>query len=100
MSYDVDESEEEVSIVELQMAGNKVGLVGLSTSGVVYLSGDLHPMGAFSALLLAAKEHVPYISTSAINALFPVDWIRGACLGDPDRLRVLGNLEQFARRSL
>lgn len=97
MDYNVDESEENVDVIEIQHKGHKVGLVGVSESGVVYLSGDLHPLGAFPALMTAAKEHVPYISTSAINALFPADWLRAACLHDADRLRVIDNLEKFAR---
>lgn len=99
MSYEVDETEESVDVIEIQYGGHKVGLAGVSESGVVYLSGDLHPVGAFGALMLAAKEHVPYISTSSVNALFPSDWIRGACLHDADRLRVIGNLERYARGS-
>lgn len=97
MDYEIDEDSESVDVIEIQHSGHKVGLAGVSESGVVYLSGDLHPYGASGALLQAAKEHVPYISTSSVNALFPVDWLRGACLHDADRLRVLGNLEKFAR---
>lgn len=100
MDYDVDESEESVDVFEIQHKGHKVGLAGVSESGVVFLSGELHPLGAASALLEAFKEKVPYISTSAVNALFPVDWLRGACLHDADRLRVLNNLERFARGSV
>ena len=95
--FEVDESEENVDVIEIVHKGHPVGLAGVSESGVVYLSGELHPVGAFAALMLAAKEHVPYISTSSVNALFPVDWLRAACLHDADRLRVLGNLERFAR---
>ena len=96
--FEVDESEEVVQMFELRVGDMPAALVGIGLQTKdVYVSGDLHPVGAFSALMLAAKEHVPYISTSAVNALFPIDWIRGACLHDMDRLRILENLERIAR---
>lgn len=97
MDYDTDESED-VDVIEIQMAGQRVGLAGFARgSGTVYLNGDLHPQGAFAALMCAAKQLVPYMSTSSINALFPSDWLRAECLADPDRLRVISNLEGFVR---
>lgn len=100
MNYEVDEDTEEVHVFELQVGGQKVGLVGVApASGHVFVSGDLHPEGAFSALMRAAKEYVPYISTSSVNALFPSDWIKGQCLHDRDRLMIVDNLEKLARES-
>lgn len=96
---DVDEDIEDVDVIEIQHGGVKVALAGVSASGVVFLSGDIHPLGAFPALMRAAKEHVPYISTGSVNALFPADWLRAACLHDADRLRVIGNMERFVRSS-
>jgi len=99
MDYDTDESED-VDVIEIQMAGRRVGLAGFARgSGTVYLTGDLHPMGAFPALMAAAKQQVPYMSTTSINALFPSDWLRAECLADTDRLRVIANLEEFVRGS-
>lgn len=101
MDYDIEEDSEDVDVFELQMQGGmKVGLVGVApASGTVYLGGDLHPLGAFPALMKAAKEQVPYISTSSVNALYPALWLRGECLHDADRLRVIDNLEKLARES-
>lgn len=100
MEYEVDESEETVDILEIRMAGYPVGVTAIAReSGTVYLSGEVHPAGAFACLMLAAKEHVPYVSTSAVNALFPADWIAAACLHDMDRLRVIANLIKFTRES-
>lgn len=97
MDYDIDETED-VDVMEIQMGGQRVGLAGIArASGTVYLNGDLHPAGAFGALMCAAKQQVPYMSTSSVNALFPSDWLRAECLHDVDRLRVIGNLERFVR---
>jgi hypothetical protein len=64
---------------------------------MVYVSGEIHPLGAATSLIKAAKEHVPYIAVSAVEVLYPADWLRGECLHDPDRLRIINNLERFTR---
>ncbi len=88
---------EEVDLLEIQQRGIKVCMAGVSTSGVVYLQGNLHVYGSAVALLLAAKEQVPYISTSDGNVMFPADWLRHKCQFEPDRLHVIDNLERFVR---
>ena len=97
MDYDTD-MEEDLDLVELQVAGTKAATVGIvKNTGMVYIPGDLHPLGSFAALMLAAKEHVPYVAVTAISVLFPAEWIRAACLHDQDRQRVIDNLEKHAR---
>jgi hypothetical protein len=66
-------------------------------SGTLYLRGDLHPLGSATALLTAAARHVPYIAVSAVEVLYPSDWLRGECMGDLDRMRIITNLENYAR---
>jgi hypothetical protein len=97
MDYDTD-MDEDLDLVELQVGGMKAATVGIvKNTGMVYIGGDLHPLGSFAALMLAAKEHVPYVALSAISVLFPAEWIRAACLHDVDRQRVIDNLEKHAR---
>jgi hypothetical protein len=82
----------------IKVGDNTVSWAGVAKdSGLVYLQGDLHPDGSSIALMKAAKEHVPYVPVSAVQVLFPADWLRGECLGDADRLRIIGNLESFVR---
>lgn len=95
---EIDDGMEEVDVVNVMIGENKVGTAGICReSGTVYLGGDLHPLGSFAAIMKAYKEDIPYISTGAVNAMFPSDWLRGECLADPERLRVIGNLEKFLR---
>jgi hypothetical protein len=95
--YGVDESED-LDLIEIRTGETRVGWAGFAKgSGLVYLGGDLHPLGSYTALLKAAKEHVPYVAVSAVNVLFPADWLRGECLGDVDRQRIIGNLEAYVR---
>lgn len=97
--FDIDnEDTEEVDILELRVSDMPVGLAGIARkSGTVYLNSEIHPLGGFAALMIAAKANVPYISTSAVNALFPSDWLKAECLHDPDRLRLIDNAEAFVR---
>ena len=88
---------EDVELLELEHNGHRVGLVGVSASGVVFLSGDLHVHGSADSLLVAAREQVPYISTSDGNVMFPADWLRNKCQFEPDRLQVIDKLERFVR---
>lgn len=95
--FGVDETEE-LDLMEVRMGEMRVGWAGLARgSGLVYLAGDTHPLGSATALIKAAKERIPYVAVSAVNVLFPADWLRGECLGDPDRLRIIDNLERFVR---
>lgn len=100
MSYGehgVDDAED-MDLMELQVGEQRVGWIGITRpDGHVFVEGELHPLGGATALIKAAKEHVPYVAVSAVKVLFPVDWLRGECLHDPDRLRVLTNLERYAR---
>lgn len=98
MDYDVDEMED-LDLMEIRSSDQKVGLAGVSESGGVYLAGDLHPLGSASALLAAAHAHVPYVSVSAVCVLYPAEWLRGECLGNADRLRIIDNLVAFVRGS-
>ena len=87
---------EDVYLFEIQHEGAEVGLAGVSDSGVVYLSGDLHVNGRFAALLAAPKAQVSYIATPSGEVLFPAEWLRCQCLHDVDRLHVIDNLSSFA----
>lgn len=97
MSYDVDDSED-LSLMEIKVGDQRVSHAGVSESGLIYLQGDLHPLGSATALIKAAKEHIPYVAVTAVEVLFPADWLRGECLHDLDRLRVITNLENVARK--
>lgn len=86
----------EIYLFDIHQEGAEVGPVGVSESGVVYLSGALHVRGRFAALMAAAKERVPYIEAPSGEVLFPTLWLMRECSHDPDRLRVLENLSDFA----
>lgn len=90
------EDAEDLQIVEIQ-GGPAPVYAGVTESGDVYLRGDLHPLGSASALLAAAAQHVPYVAITAIQVLFPADWLRGECLHDMDRLRIIDNMERLVR---
>lgn len=92
-----DDSSEDLHLIELQAPGTVPLHAGLTASGMVYLRGDLHPLGSATALIKAAREHVPYAAVSAVNVLFPADWLRGECLHDADRLRVIAAMERLVR---
>lgn len=94
--FDTDETED-VSLHEVRVGGTLVHHIGISESGTVYIKGDLHPLGSHSALLKAAAQHVPYIAVSAVEVLYPSDWLRAECAGDMDRQRVITNIENYAR---
>lgn len=97
MDYDTDETED-LTIVEIQGRNIPPGLrAGISASGDVYLRGDIHPLGAATALIAAAGQHIPYVALSAVSVLFPADWLRGECAHDMDRLRVIDNMERLVR---
>jgi hypothetical protein len=93
---DEDENED-LHLVELQAPGAAPLHAGITASGMVYLRGDLHPLGSATALIKAARDHVPYAAVSAVNVLFPADWLRGECLHDTDRLRVVAAMERVVR---
>lgn len=95
--YDHEQDSENVVLIEVQAQGVKVCDAGVSDSGVVFLPGDLHPLGSFAALMQAAKANVPFISNSAVSTLYPADWLRGECLQNTDRLRIIGNMEALVR---
>lgn len=94
--FDTDE-DEDVSLIEIQVKGQKVATAGVSTSGQVFLQGDIHPLGSASALLTAAIHRVPYIEVSAVEVLYPADWLRAECMGNADRQRIIDNAEAFVR---
>lgn len=93
------EDSEDLFLVELQAKGAPPIHAGITKEGVVFLRGDIHPLGSATALIKAAREHVPYVAVSAVNVIFPSDWLRAECLHDVDRLRVIGNMEQMVRRT-
>lgn len=93
--YDTDETED-LNIIEIN-GGLAPVYAGVTTSGDVYLRGDIHPLGSASALIAAAAQHVPYVAITAVQVLFPSNWLRGECLHDMDRLRIIGNMEQMVR---
>lgn len=91
------EDDEDVSLMEIQVKGQKVATAGVSQSGQVFLRGDIHPLGSASALVTAAVHQIPYIEVSAVEVLYPADWLRSECLHDQDRLRIINNAEAFVR---
>lgn len=94
------EAEETEDLTIIEINGGPVPVyAGVTSSGEVYLRGDLHPLGSASALIAAAAQHVPYVAITAVHVLFPADWLRGECLHDVDRLRIIGNMEQMVRRA-
>jgi hypothetical protein len=98
MSNDFDTEEtEDLQFHEVRVGDYPATTVGVSESGVIFLRGDLHPLGAFAALMKAAQQHIPYASNGAISALFPADWLKAECLHDLDRLRAIDNLVAYAR---
>lgn len=94
--FDTDE-DEDVSLIEIQVQGQKVASAGVSASGQVFLNGEIHPHGSASALVTAAVQQVPYIEVSAVEVLYPADWLRAECMGDVDRQRIIDNAEAFVR---
>lgn len=96
--YGVDESED-LALMALKVGDVEVANAGVAKSGIVYLQGDIHPQGSFAALMKAARSHVPYVAVSAVSVLFPADWLRAECMGDPDRVRIIDNAVAFVRGS-
>lgn len=96
--YGVEETEG-VEIHELKLAatGEKVGAVGITDDGHVYLNGDFHPQGSFTALLNARLANVPYVPLSAVYVLFPAEWLIAECLHDADRIRAIHEAVRVAR---
>ena len=95
--HGVDDSDD-LDLMEIRIGENIVAWAGITQpDGLVYLEGNTHPLGAATALIKAAKEHVPYVAVSAVRVLFPAEWLRAECLHDRDRLRVIDNLERFVR---
>ena len=94
--FETDE-DEDVSLIEIRADGRKVATAGVSASGVVFLRGDIHPLGSSTALMTAAVQQVPYIEVSAVEVIYPADWLRAECMGNMDRLRIINNMEAFVR---
>jgi hypothetical protein len=95
--HGVDDADD-LDLMQICIAGQPNTWAGITRpDGDVYLQGDLHPLGSATALIKAAKEHVPYVPVSAVQVLFPADWLRGECLHDTDRQRVITNLTAFVR---
>ena len=95
--FDTDEADE-LSLMEIRIPGQQVSWAGITVpDGHVYLQGDIHPLGSATALIKAAREHVPYVAVSAVQVLFPAEWLAAECLHDHDRLRVIANLSSFVR---
>jgi hypothetical protein len=90
------EETEDLNIIEIQ-GGPQPLYAGVTDSGEVFLRGDIHPAGSFAALMKAAAEHIPYVAISAVQVLFPSNWLRSECLHDADRQRVIDNMENLVR---
>ena len=91
------EDSEDLDLMEIRVHDKPNSWAGVSASGMVYLQGDLHPLGSATALIKAAKENVPYVSVSAVRVLYPSEWLRAECMHDADRTRVIDNLCGFVR---
>lgn len=97
-NYESDFSEEDVTLTGVQMGNQPAMTIGVGDqTGTIFVKGDIHPLGSASALLTAAAQHIPYIALSAVEVLYPLDWLKGECAHDMDRQRVLFNIEQFVR---
>ena len=95
--HDVDETED-LDLMEIKIGENRVSWAGITRpGGDIYLQGDVHPDGSAIALIKAAKLHIPYVAVSAVQVLFPAEWLAAECLADNDRLRVIANLCKFVR---
>ena len=93
------EDSEDLDLMEIRAGDVPVGWAGITRpGGEVYLGGDLHPLGSYKALQLASVLHVPYVAVTAVRVLFPAEWLRGECLHDADRLRVIDNMCAVVRR--
>ncbi|OXE36636.1 MAG: hypothetical protein CGW95_06600 [Phenylobacterium zucineum] len=96
-AFDTDEAED-LDLMQICIPGQPVSWAGITRpGGNVYLQGDIHVLGSATALIKAAKEHVPYVPVSAVQVLFPAEWLAAECLHDADRLRVIANLSAFVR---
>lgn len=96
MDYDVDDMEG-LQLTALVVDGVEVGTAGVSESGVVYLPGDTHCLGSATALIKAAKDHIPYVALSAVKVLFPAEWLVAEHLHDLDRLRMIDGMVKVVR---
>lgn len=98
--FDTEETED-VDIITMAPEGAPPGAqfkVGYAPkSRTLYIDGELHPLGAYSAILQASKEHVPYVSLGAVSALFPEEWIKQACQHDLTRLRIIDGIGRALR---
>ena len=72
--------------------------VGVTTGGDVFVSAELHPLGAAKALALCDVMHIPFVNYNAVTVLVPADWIKAETLHDSDRQRVIENIESLIRR--
>lgn len=91
---------EDLLLIEVMAGGVKAQSAGVTADGHVFLAGDIHPLGSFSAMMRASQQDVPYVAVSAVEVLFPADWLAGECLADLDRLRIIANAEAFARQQV
>lgn len=91
------DDDEDVSLIEIRVKGQKVATAGVSESGIVFLNGEIHPLGSATALVTAAVHQVPYIEVSAVEVLYPADWLRSECMAHPDIRRIIDNAEAFVR---
>lgn len=73
--------------------------VGVTTGGDVFVSADLHPLGAAKALALCDVMHVPFVNYNAVTVLVPADWIKAEALHDSDRQRIIDNIESIVRNA-
>lgn len=99
------EDDEDLQLFSIQLSditrlnGIEVQTAGISASGLVYLRGDIHPLGSYTAMAKAAAQQVPYVAVSAVEVLFPAEWLRAECMHDMDRLRAIGEAEALVRRA-
>jgi hypothetical protein len=96
--FETEESREDVELHEVRAGDAPAMTIGVAQqTRHIFIRGDLHPLGSATALLTAAAQHVPYIQLNAVNVLFPLEWLRGECQHDMDRLRIIANIEAFVR---
>ena len=95
--YGVEDAED-LDLRAYVVDGKEIGWYGVGAeTGLIYVGGDAHPRGSANAMVEAVMADVPYVPVSAVQVLFPLEWIRGECLADPDRLRMLNGMERYAR---
>lgn len=90
---------EEVADVDLFELDGPTGPIpyGIDKRGTIFLSSDLHPGGANEAMARAAEQGIPWVMQSAVQVLFPAEWLAAEALGEPVRSSIIPSLVAVIR---